>query len=94
LQDIDWRDGPFGYFPSCTLGAMAAAQVMAAARREAPEIDVALGEGKMDPLRDGLTGKAHGLGRRYGFNDLLRHATGSALSADAVEAHSRARYPG
>ena len=36
LQDIHWYDGAFGYFPSYTLGAMAAAQLMAAARREVP----------------------------------------------------------
>ncbi len=34
LQDIHWYDGAFGYFPSYTLGAMAAAQLMAAARRD------------------------------------------------------------
>ena len=27
LQDIHWHDGAFGYFPSYTLGAMAAAQL-------------------------------------------------------------------
>ena len=31
LQDIHWYDGAFGYFPSYTLGAMAAAQLMKAA---------------------------------------------------------------
>ena len=38
LQDIHWYDGAFGYFPSYTLGAMAAAQLMAAAqaRRRGP----------------------------------------------------------
>ena len=43
LQDIHWYDGAFGYFPSYTLGAMAAAQLMAAARREVPDLDAALG---------------------------------------------------
>ncbi|MBZ4345896.1 hypothetical protein LAN15_22465, partial [Mycobacterium tuberculosis] len=33
MQDIHWTDGGFGYFPSYTLGAMYAAQLMAAARR-------------------------------------------------------------
>ena len=36
LQDIHWHDGAFGYFPSYTLGAMAAAQLMRAARRRPP----------------------------------------------------------
>lgn len=94
LQDVHWYDGAFGYFPSYTLGAMAAAQLMAAARREAPMIDAALDEGRMDTLQDWLTRKVHALGSRYGFNELLRHATGSALGADAFEAHLRARYLG
>ena len=42
LQDIHWYDGAFGYFPSYTLGAMAAAQLMAAARREVAGLDAAL----------------------------------------------------
>ena len=45
LQDIHWYDGAFGYFPSYSLGAMAAAQLMAAARRALPDMDSALGRG-------------------------------------------------
>ena len=92
MQDIHWYDGAFGYFPSYTLGAMSAAQLIAAARRETPAIDAALAEGSMDPLQDWLTRKVHALGSRYGFNDLLRQATGAPLSADAFEVHLRARY--
>jgi carboxypeptidase Taq len=94
LQDIHWYDGLFGYFPSYTLGAMAAAQLMAATRSEAPEIEAALGEGSIAPLQDWLTRKVHAFGSRHGFNDLLRHATGAPLGADAFEAHLRARYLG
>ena len=43
LQDIHWYDGAFGYFPSYTLGAMAAAQLMAAARRDVAGLDASLG---------------------------------------------------
>ena len=45
LQDIHWYDGAFGYFPSYTLGAMAAAQLMAAARREVAGVDAGLARG-------------------------------------------------
>ncbi len=58
LQDIHWYDGAFGYFPSYTLGAMAAAQLMATARREVPGIDAALGRGE--------AGSAIGLAAREG----------------------------
>ena len=33
LQDIHWPDGAWGYFPTYTLGALAAAQLFAAARK-------------------------------------------------------------
>ena len=50
LQDIHWYDGAFGYFPSYTLGAMAASQLMAAARSAEPGLDAALAEGNLVPL--------------------------------------------
>ncbi len=92
LQDIHWYAGLFGYFPSYTLGAMAAAQLMGAARRARPEIDTALGEGDFTPLRDWLRANVHGHGARFGFNELLVEATGKRLDPTDFEAHLRARY--
>ncbi|MBV9755470.1 MAG: carboxypeptidase M32, partial [Alphaproteobacteria bacterium] len=92
LQDIHWYDGGFGYFPSYTLGAMAAAQLMAAARREVAELDAALGRGELAPLVGWLRGRVHALGSLLGFNELLRHATGKPLDPTDFEAHLKARY--
>ena len=92
LQDIHWYDGAFGYFPSYTLGAMAAAQLMAAARREVEELDAALGRGELGPLVAWLRLRVHGQGSRLGFNDLLREATGKPLDPTDFEAHLTARY--
>lgn len=92
LQDIHWYAGLFGYFPSYTLGAMAAAQLMQAARRARPDIDAALAEGDFAPLRDWLRANVHGHGARYGFNELLVEATGKPLDPASFEAHLRARY--
>ena len=61
LQDIHWYDGAFGYFPSYTLGAMAAAQLMAAARREVPGW-MRAGRGDVAPLLGWLRAKVHGQG--------------------------------
>lgn len=94
LQDIHWYDGAFGYFPSYTLGAMAAAQIMAAARVALPGLDVALGRGDFAPLRDWLGVNIHGLGSRFGFQEVLRRATGRALDPAAFQAHLRRRYLG
>ncbi len=92
LQDIHWYDGLIGYFPSYTLGAMAAAQLMAAARRADPGIDAALGRGDLSPLVNWLRKNVHANGRRLGFNDLLRAATGKPLDPSDFESHLTARY--
>jgi carboxypeptidase Taq len=92
LQDIHWHDGAFGYFPSYTLGAMAAAQLMDAARRSLPGLDQALAEGEMAPLLGWLRTHVHGQGSRLGFQDLLRAATGKPLDPADFMAHLRRRY--
>jgi len=94
LQDIHWYDGLFGYFPSYTLGAMAAAQLMAAARRDVPSLDAALERGNLGPLVGWLRMHVHGQGSRLGFNDLLRAATGKPLDPTDFEVHLTARYLG
>ena len=92
LQDIHWYCGLFGYFPSYTLGAMAAAQLMAAARRTVTGLDDALGRGDFGPLLGWLRHNVHRHGAAYGFNDLLRQATGKPLDPADFEAHLTARY--
>jgi carboxypeptidase Taq len=92
LQDIHWHDGAFGYFPSYTLGAMAAAQLMRAARAAEPGLDAALEQGDFTPLRDWLRRNVHGQGSRLGFQDLLRAATGKPLDPADFTGHLRARY--
>jgi carboxypeptidase Taq len=92
LQDIHWYDGAFGYFPSYTLGAMAAAQLMAAARRAVADLDLALARGDLAPLIGWLRRHVHGRGSLLGFNDLLREATGKPLDPADFEAHLTARY--
>ena len=94
LQDIHWYDGLFGYFPSYTLGAMAAAQLMAAARRELPGLDAAFGRGDLSPLVDWLGAHVHAHGNRLGFSELLVAATGKVLDAGDFERHLTARYLG
>ncbi|WP_439599177.1 carboxypeptidase M32 [Falsiroseomonas sp.] len=92
LQDIHWHDGAFGYFPSYTLGAMAAAQLMAALRRAEPEVDAQLACGEMAPMMAWLGRHVHGEGARLGFQDLLRAATGKPLDPSDFTAHLTARY--
>lgn len=92
LQDIHWYDGAIGYFPSYTLGAMAAAQLMAAARKAVPGLDEALGRGDFSALSGWLAVNVHGLGSLRGYNEILAQATGEALNPAYFEAHLTARY--
>ena len=81
-----------GYFPSYTLGAMAAAQLMAAARQALPELDDGLRRGDLSALVTWLSARIHNHGSRLGFNELLQAATGEKLNPAAFEAHLTARY--
>jgi carboxypeptidase Taq len=94
LQDIHWYDGAFGYFPSYTLGAMAAAQIMEMAHARIPGLDEALGRGDFAPLTGWLRTHVHALGNRFGFNEVLLRATGRRLDPVAFESHLRRRYLG
>lgn len=94
LQDIHWYYGAFGYFPSYTLGAMAAAQFMAAARDEVDGLDEALGRGEVQPLTTWLRARVHAQGSRLGFNALMQSVTGTPLDTGHFERHIRARYLG
>jgi carboxypeptidase Taq len=92
LQDIHWYDGAFGYFPSYTLGAMAAAQLMAVARRQTHGLKTAMGLGDLSPLMNWLRNNVHAHGSLMGFNELLTQATGKPLDPADFQAHLRARY--
>jgi carboxypeptidase Taq len=92
LQDIHWYDGAFGYFPSYTLGAMAAAQIMAVVTKQTQGLKTAMGLGDLSPLTNWLHSNIHAQGSLMGFNELLREATGKPLDPTDFQAHLRARY--
>ena len=71
---------------------MAAAQLMAAARRDTPDLDKALGRGDLSPLLGWLRAHVHGCGSLLGCNDVLRAATGKPLDPKDFEAHLASRY--
>ncbi len=92
LQDIHWYDGAWGYFPTYTLGAMAAAQIFDAAKRAVPGIPEAIGRGDFQPLLGWLRENIHGRGSSASSRDILVAATGRPLDAGIFKAHLTARY--
>ncbi|MFP6747953.1 MAG: carboxypeptidase M32 [Alphaproteobacteria bacterium] len=93
MQDIHWMDGAFGYFPTYTLGAMAAAQMYQAAATALPELSDYLARGNFAPLMNWLADHIHGLGRLHaGADDLLRAVTGAPLDGAVFRKHLENRY--
>ncbi len=94
LQDIHWPSGAFGYFPTYTLGALAAAQLFRAAKAAEPALPGCLAQGDFAPLRGWLRTHIHERGSLLSTDALLSDATGSPLGTAAFRSHLEARYLG
>lgn len=92
LQDIHWPGGAFGYFPTYTLGALAAAQFYAAARAQDGTIEPGIAAGDFRPLLAWLRAKVHGLGSFKTTGEVIAQATDAPLGTAAFKAHLTARY--
>jgi carboxypeptidase Taq len=92
MQDVHWAAGLFGYFPTYTLGALAAAQFFAAATKMTPDIIPSISKGNFKPLMQWLNENVHQWGSRHSCDELLQRTTGGPLGTLAFKAHLRARY--
>jgi carboxypeptidase Taq len=92
MQDVHWPAGLFGYFPTYTLGALTAAQLFAAVRRDHPSVDDQIARGEFGPLNTWLRDKVWSRGSLLETDDLLTEATGAPLSTAAFKAHVERRY--
>lgn len=91
LQDVHWPGGMYGYFPTYTLGAMVAAQLMDSVRQALP-LDAQVERGEFKPVVDWLKTNVHCHGSQYSTPDLITRATGRPLDPAVFEAHLRTRY--
>ncbi len=82
LQDIHWSLGSFGYFPTYTLGTLAASQLFEAAKKDLGDFDEAFAAGEFQPLLGWMREKIHRYGRRYSATELIEKATGRPLSSE------------
>mgnify|MGYP003667629303 CR=1 FL=1 len=92
LQDIHWFHGSFGYFPTYTMGALAAAQIFAAATKAEAAIKPSIATGDFAPLMSWLSSNIHGRASIASTDDILLEATGAPLGTQAFKAHLEARY--
>lgn len=93
MQDIHWMDGAFGYFPTYTLGAMAAAQIYQAAAAALPDLPADLARGDFGPLMAWQARHVHSQGRLHpSADELLKAATGGPLDSGIFRRHLEKRY--
>ena len=92
LQDIHWYDGAFGYFPTYTLGAMAAAQLFSAALKDKPKTLSNLEKGDFSDLLIWLREHVHSWGSYYSTDEVIKRATGSPLDPSFYISHLESRY--
>ncbi len=92
LQDIHWTDGSFGYFPSYTLGALNAAQLFAALRRNFPHWKEKLNQGNITFIRRWLDANIWSKGSTLDSQDIIGGATGEKTNPKYYLDHLRDRY--
>ncbi|MGR5064924.1 carboxypeptidase M32 [Photobacterium sp. DNB22_13_2] len=91
MQDIHWTFGAFGYFPSYTLGAMYAAQFMAAINKEM-NVDNLVRERNLQPIFNWLDRHVWKRASTVSTDQLLIDATGERLNAQFFKHHLEQRY--
>jgi carboxypeptidase Taq len=92
LQDIHWAVGSFGYFPSYALGAVIAAQIYESLRADVPDLDEQIARGEFGGLFGWLRTHVHGLGAKVTVHELMKSATGKALSAASFVRYVESKY--
>lgn len=92
LQDIHWTDGAFGYFPSYTMGAVNAAQLSAAMKRDCPDWRAQFAAGDLTVVRTWLSENIWSHGCELESQELMQGATGEGSTAVHLLAHLKSRY--
>lgn len=82
LQDVHWSGGMIGYFPSYALGNLYGAQMLyKGMRRDLPNYDDLVKEGKISEITAWLTDHVHKYGATYDPSILIEKITGEPLDA-------------
>ena len=81
LQDIHWAHGSFGYFPTYTIGNLAAAQIWQHYCLSDPDYRQTLQHGQLAKIRQWLTDKIYCHGAIYPPAELLQRVCGEPLSS-------------
>lgn len=92
MQDIHWPSGSFGYFPTYTLGALAAAQLFASAGKARNNLGNELEKARFGELTSWVREHVHGVGSSRTPDEIILAATGAPLGTAAFKSHLESRY--
>jgi carboxypeptidase Taq len=93
LQDVHWYGGGLGgAFQSYTIGNILSAQFFAAATRAHPDIPGEIARGRYATLHGWLTDNIYRHGRTSTPDQIVRQATGSAMTTAPYLAYLRGKY--
>ena len=92
MQDVHWPSGSFGYFPAYTFGAVIAAQLFVEMQKALPNARAQIAQGDFAQLQSWLRDRVWSQGSRLQTLDLVKSASGRALSTQDFHAHLKRRY--
>jgi carboxypeptidase Taq len=92
LQDHHWAVGWFGYFPSYALGGFIAAQLYETLRNDHPDLDREIEAGSFGSLIAWLRENVHSHGASLSAQELIKKATGKALTAAPWLRYAEGKY--
>ena len=92
LQDIHWAAGLFGYFPTYTFGNLYSAQFYNTMKKDMPDIEKNISQGKFEEIREWLRKHIHMHGKSYTAGGLVKKVTGEDLTSSYFIEYLKKKY--
>ena len=94
MQDTHWASGLYGYFPTYALGNIYSGQIIAAIQRENAAWRSEVAQGNLNGIRKWLADNIYSYGDFYDPADMIKKATGTALTVKPYLAYLNEKYSG
>jgi carboxypeptidase Taq len=92
MQDTHWANGLYGYFPTYALGNIYTGQIRDAVQREKAAWRSELAHGNLGSIQKWLTDNIYIHGNLYDPADMIKKATGTALTVKPYLAYLNEKY--
>jgi carboxypeptidase Taq len=92
LQDVHWAKGKFGYFPTYSLGTLAATQIFQTAEEAIEDLDQKIDDGNYEALSEWLGDNFYSYGRQYDTGELIEKTSGQEFSAEPFLEYVEEKY--